>query len=493
MTSSQVVELLGVQMPQIVHLPPHVHSLDAGLEAIELAESVGVVLDEAQRFKVVNAMAERVDMTWCADTVGDFEARQNGKGETMIVRQLWGLFVGEEALQIATAHEFPTANEAFLRLVSVIEGSDDLRRQVARIRYANGEQGVELLNGCRLKYRARTSGSGRGFAGVDTIYYDEAMYLTDAHIAASGPAGITKGTRRQIWYASSAGLATSSVLWRLRKRALGGNGGRFAYVEHTAEQVRLDATGRVVSVRPDPDDRHAWAMANPTLGDRIGEEAVSDERNSYDPDVFLRERLSVWDPELGTGASVWPDDVWHRCSSDEAAPSGRMYVGVAATPDRKRATIAVAGGGVVEVALNASLQRVPASFGDLAADVIRIARELDAMVFVAPDGPAGFIIPELEASYVPVTKVSPQAMGQACGQIYTAVNEGRFRVRRNPDLNAAVAGAVQRDKGDVWVWARRDVAVDVSPLEAVTLAWWGDVQASQFFGGSVASLSDFDT
>ena len=483
--------LRGVAEPQILHLPPDVVSHDAATEAIELAESVGLFLDESQRLKLRHFMGTRPDGRWAGTECADIESRQNGKGDTMIARQLYGLFVREETLQIATAHEFPTANEAFLRLVSWIDSSDELSSMVARVRYANGEQGVELLNGCRLKYRARTGGSGRGFAGVSTIYYDEAMYLTDAHMAASRPALITHPDS-QVWYASSAGLASSAPMWRLRRRALGGSGGRLAYCEHTAEQVSLDSSGNVQSVRPDPDDRRAWALANPTLGDRISVEAVESERASMSSEMFLRERLGVWDPELGASGRVWPEDVWQRCSKVDNEPSGRMHLGVAATPDRTAASIAFAGGGVVELALDANRRRVPVAFGALAADVIRIARELDAMVMIDPAGPAGFILPELESAYVPVTKLTGQAMGQACGWLYSAVNDGSFRVRKNPELDSAVAGARQQDKGDVWVWARKDSTVDVSPLEAVTLAAWGSAQANQMYDGSVMSLGDDD-
>ncbi len=47
-------------------------------------------------------------------------------------------------LIIHTAHEFPTANESFLQLGAVFDAHDELRRKVARIRYANGEQ--EIVN-----------------------------------------------------------------------------------------------------------------------------------------------------------------------------------------------------------------------------------------------------------------------------------------------------------------------------------------------------------
>jgi hypothetical protein len=166
--------------PQILHRPPDVVSLAAAEEAIELADAYGVCdghpLDESQRFTLQVALGERADGTWAAATVADFEPRQNGKNDTCNARELAGLILFGERLIIHTAHEFPTANESFLRLVAVFENWDDLRAKVARIRYANGEQGIELLSGQRLKYRARTGGSGRGFAKADLTVYDEAQH-----------------------------------------------------------------------------------------------------------------------------------------------------------------------------------------------------------------------------------------------------------------------------------------------------------------------------
>lgn len=470
MTSSPTVELRGVAVPQLLHLPPDVASLDAATEVIELAESVGLVLDEAQRFRINAFCGERADGSWAASDVVDVLARQNGKGETMIARQLAGLFLFGESLQIHTAHEFPTANEAFLRLVGWIESSDELRAKVARIRYANGEQGVELLNGCRLKYRARTGGSGRGFAGVSTLYYDEAMYLTDAHMAASKPA-LSTHPNPQTWYASSAGLSSSLVLWQLRKRALRGDAGRFAYCENTAETVSIDANGRVHSVKPDPDDRGAWAAANTTLGARISVEYVESERGSVSDEVFLRERLTVWDPEAGSEAGVWPPEVWQAVVDKDAAPSGALFVGVDQSPDRSLVSVAVAGGGVVEI-----VEPRP-SVASLVGDLVALASRASAPVAFDPAGPVGWIKPELERAGVPFLEVSGQRMGQACGALFTAVQEGQLRVRRHPDLERAVSGARTLPKGDVWVWARKDGTVDVSPLVAVTLAWWAASQA----------------
>src|SRR5688500_4385351 len=154
---SQVVERLGVQVPQIQHLPPDVVSLAAAEEAIELADAYGVCdgnpLAESQKITLRGALGERADGSWAASRVADFGPRQGtGKSDKIAARELAGLLLFGERLIIHTAHEFPTANESFLRMAAVFEAHDDLRKLVARVRYANGEQGIELLTGQRLKY-----------------------------------------------------------------------------------------------------------------------------------------------------------------------------------------------------------------------------------------------------------------------------------------------------------------------------------------------------
>jgi hypothetical protein len=461
-------ELLGVQSPQILHLPPDVVSLAAAAETIELAERVDLFLDESQQITLRAALGERVDRTWAATEVVDIQARQNGKGETMIARQLAGLFLLDEELQIATAHEFPTANESFLRLVSYLENNDELRKKVARIRYANGEQGVELLNGNRLKYKARTGGGGRGFAKASTLYLDEALFLTDAHMAALKPAQAVRSSRpgpgRQTWVASSAGLATSHVLWRYRKRALAGNGGRFAYAEHTAEDIRL-VDGRVISSRPDVFDRSAWAMANPALGSRIEVEFLEDQASSLSAEDFAREHLTVWDAQEGAVDALWPADVFSAVCDSSATPAGPYTLGVDATPDRSQAAVAVYGAGVVRVL-------PPPTIAELPAKVIEAARQLKASVAIDHSGPASFILPALDAAGIVTVNVSGAEMGRACGSLDVAVREKAIRFVTDAGLSTAVAMARTKPQGAVWQWDARSSASSIAPLVAVTLAAW---------------------
>ena len=56
MTTSSLDVLLGSQTPQILHLPPDVHSLAAATEAIELMASLGRPLDESQQCTITAAL-----------------------------------------------------------------------------------------------------------------------------------------------------------------------------------------------------------------------------------------------------------------------------------------------------------------------------------------------------------------------------------------------------------------------------------------------------
>jgi hypothetical protein len=61
----------------------------------------------------------------------------------------------------------------------------------------------------------------------------------------------------------------------------------------------------------------------------------------------------------------------------------------------------------------------------------------------------------------------------AAGAFYDLVADGGLRHLGQHQLDAAVAGAVQRPLADAWAWSRRGSTVVVCPLVAATLASWG--------------------
>ena len=482
--TSQLDVRLGSPVPTILHLPVGVHSLAAADEAIELANAYGVCggepLAESEEIAVRSILGERVDGSWAAATVGLFGPRQaTGKNDIIATCELGGLLLFGERLIIHTAHEFPTANESFLRVVAVFEAWDELRRKVARIRYANGEQGIEMRSGQRLKYRARTGGSSRGFAKADRLIYDEAQHLSREHVAASGPSRLANPNSQSI-YAGSGGLPTSSVAWALRRTGLAGKAPRLAYIEHTSERVSLDDNGRVVSVRPEASDRDGWYLAMPGLGRWVTEEAVEAMYDELGPDLGLRELGCVWDAELGSD-DVGPIDParWALLIDANTPPPDDATVRLAldAPPDRKSATFSVAGvrsDGLLYVGIREHLPPTSKDSQSLkdrvVAQALHYSQGHKTAVILPPSSPARAWKADLVAAGVSLDEMTPAEYAEACGRITDAVNDGTLRHRGNPDLDAAVAGLAAKASGDVEAWSRRNSSANIAPFVAATCA-----------------------
>ncbi len=68
-------------------------------------------------------------------------------------------------------------------------------------------------------------------------------------------------------------------------------------------------------------------------------------------------------------------------------------------------------------------------------------------------------------------------MAQACGGFYTAATEDHtLRHSGQATLDIAVAHATRRNYSGAWVWDPRKASVDISPLDAVTVARWAALQ-----------------
>jgi len=474
-------ELLGVQVPQILHLPANVHSHDAAMEAIELAESVGVLLDESQQYTLRVALSEREDFTWSAFEVCDVQPRQNGKGETIQARELAGLFLFDEQLIIHTAHELGTAMEAFRRMCSLIDSSKELSAKVANIRLGNGLQSIELKSGARLKYKARTGGSGRGFAGASLIVFDEAYNLQAEHLAALMPT-LSTHPNPQVWYASSAGKSTSSALWKIRRRALAGDAGRLAYLEHTAEQIALDDKGNCISERIDVSDRRLWALANAAYGTRIPADNLEAEYDAMGDEEFARERLGVWDPEpdaLRFKDAKIPEYKWAQTltTAPPVLGEGEITISFDVTFGNEWASVAVAAGSIgapyVEVIEHRQgLGWLPARLVEL------VERWKPTAVGCNGAGPTGAAVGAVLAAFRDagisadlLHQVNTPDYKQACGGFFADVIEGRLtRPANQGPLDVAAADAAERQLGDAWVWDLRSSVVPISPLVAATIA-----------------------
>ena len=113
-------------------------------------------------------------------------SRQNRKTGLFKQAVLGWLFITDQRLIIWSAHEFRTAQEAFRDMEQLIGGCPSLSRLVKRVHRASGSEGIELVTGQRLMFKARTKAGGRGLTG-DKVVLDEAFALQPEHMGALLP------------------------------------------------------------------------------------------------------------------------------------------------------------------------------------------------------------------------------------------------------------------------------------------------------------------
>jgi len=460
-------ELLGHQRPRLAAVPPAVSS--AGAEAADLAERAGLVLDPWQRYVLDAALGEKADGRWSAFEVGLIVSRQNGKGSILEARELAGLFLFGERLILHSAHEFKTASEAFRRVLGLIKQTPELNRRVKRVQQAHGDEGIELHDGARLRFVARSSGSGRGFTG-DLVILDEAYNLDERAMEALLPT-LSARPNPQVWYTSSAGGPNSVQLGRVRRRGVAGDDPALAFFEWSA---RAKALGD--DVDDDPTDPAVWAQANPAMGRRITAEYVARELPALGVPSFVKERLAVGDypPDEADGTwGVVPRDSWLSLVDLTSRLEDPVALAVDVTPDQSAATIAAAGqrpDGLHHIEIT---DHRPGT----AWVVPRLAELVDRHgpigVVIDRRSPAGSLYEAAERAGVPLEPFGTQDLAAACGQWVSAVAERELRHLDQPELRTALAGAERRTLGEgAFALARRGVDVDISPAVAAILALW---------------------
>ncbi|MBF6557027.1 MAG: terminase [Acidimicrobiales bacterium] len=478
---------LGSQRPRIFSVPPAVSS--SGAEAIELAASAGLHLDEWQRFVLTHLCAEGADGKWAAFEAAQVVGRQNGKGAILLARELAGLFLFDERFIVHSAHDFSTSLEHFSRLDAIIDGTPEFKRRVKRVSRSHGDEGIELKSGQRIRFRTRTKGGGRGFS-ADLVVFDEAMFLQEAALGALLPT-LSARPNPQVIYAGSAVdqmvHADGVVLARLRERGIAGDDPSLAYFEWSIPGDLDKITDAVAS------DPQSWAMANPALGIRISEDHIEDERRSVHPRTFAVERLGAGDwPSTATSTpSVIDMDRWESCRDTESTIDGRKIFAFDIPLSRDTACIAVAGVRSDDLP-HVEVVQWDQGTGWVVDRLVELVEEYGGAVYVDDHGPAASLIPELERREIPLTTLDTSAIAAAAGSFYDAVMEEGLRHKGEAVLTAAVAGAVKRPLGDRWTWGRRKA--DVSALVACTIALYGamnaDDEADCFFsyGPSLSSL-----
>lgn len=320
--------MIGCQEPRIRVEPPRARS-DGG-DAALLMEAYACRLDPWQRSVVDCWLGRDESGAYNVTSAGLAVPRQNGKNVCLEARELFGILaLGEHVLH--TAHQVVTSKKSFRRLAAMFTDRrhPEMMAMVKNIRWTNGEESIELVNGGAIEYATRSRERGRGFDGVSLLVYDEAQELTDDQMeAVMATLAASATATRQIIYTGTPPYpgCPGEAFRRRRAVCVTEPGAHDAWHEWS---VDAKAVGEIRL-----DDREIWARANPALGLRLTEAFTAEELRTLPPDGFARERLGWWSPVLAEKETrAIPAELWDGCRSGAEKPEGKTAYGVKFTPD----------------------------------------------------------------------------------------------------------------------------------------------------------------
>ena len=502
---------LDLVVPRVCYWPRETYAYSVGLDCIEVAASAGLTLDAWQQLCVQLGLAKTAAGTWAAFQVALIVARQNGKGSILEALELYWLFVSEERLIGHSAHEYKTAMEAFRRVLFMITNTDWMRKRVKKVINTNGEEGIELLTGQRLRFLARSKGAGRGFS-FNKLVWDEGYALTAEQQEAQLPT-LSAIPDAQLWLTSSPPLdsATGAAMFRIKRQVDAGTAESTVMLDYGAAGSLDDLSAIAL------DDRETWKRTNPAFGARISMAAIERERASFSDVGFARERLCVWPPDLSAGYTVISAEQWERLKDAHSGkddysklPAAMQYWPDPALPasDPRYRTPPTALTGPPALAISVSprvagqaraaiglaqeradgkvhIELIKSGPGTawVIPDLVTLRDKLDpCAIVIDPGSPAGSLTAEAEAAGLDVTPMTARDVAAAFGMIYDAANaadqeEPSVVHIGQPEVAAAVAGAGKRPVGDGHAWDRRNANTDISPIDCLTQALWGLRQA----------------
>ncbi len=318
----------GSQEPRIKIEPKRVAT--DGTDAALLMSEYGSTLDPWQQIVVDCWLGKDKNNKYNVTSAGLSVPRQNGKNVCIEAREFFGMVISGEKI-LHTAHQVKTGKKSFRRLANMFTDKrhPEITDLVKNIRYTNGEEGIELINGGQIEFSARSRQAARGFDGVSVLILDEAQELTDDQLEAimSTLAASATGTRQLIYAGTPPYPNCPGTVFRRRRTISMTDPG-----EHSSWHEWSVAADTVEDINIQ--DRSLWYICNPSLGIHLTEEFTEEEFKTMSPDGFARERLGWWNPEVENKIDYAIDQkAWESCKSSELKPEGKTAYGIKFSAD----------------------------------------------------------------------------------------------------------------------------------------------------------------
>lgn len=445
-----------------------------GPEVADLATTAGFEPDPEQRLALDHMFGIDKRGKSTAFESALICARQNLKTGTLKQAALGWLFITDQNLVVWSAHEFSTAQEAFRDMEILIDGCAPLARRIRKIH--RKFPSIELMTGQRLNFKARTTSGGRGLTG-DKVVLDEAFALTADHLGALLPT-LSVVPDPQVIYGSSAARHNSHVLLKLMKRGRGGKSARLAYLEWSAKRRACQnekCTHEYGEKGCQLDVVENWKAGNPLLGRTRANgtgltlEYVKAEREALPPAEFSRERMG-WE-DAPSAADLFGAGKW-EAGGREDRPEGLGVdaLAVAVSLDLTFSSIVAAAVDGEDVWVK-PVHRSPGT-RFVVDRCVELQSTFGVDVVIDGRGPGAVLIPHLEKAGVRLHVATTADVLDAFAGLESKVRDGQFLHVKAKELDDAAAGAVKREVGDRYALGRKMSEVDISPLEASSLAAW---------------------
>jgi len=386
-------------------------------------------------------------------------SRQNGK--TFVARMLIlaHLLKWDSKNVLIMSSNRSMALDTFRQVASALENNDHFRGFVKQIRYANGTESIEMLSGGRLDVVAATRDGSRGRT-ADFLYIDELREISEEGYRAAIPTTRAR-PNAQTFLTSNAGDAFSTVLNDLRERAIDYPPKSFGFYEYSAPQYCKIT------------DRNAWALANPSLGYTITEEAIEEAIATSPIENTRTETLCQWIDSL---SSPWPHGVLEDTSDStlEMAPGAYTIFGFDVSPSRRNGSL-VAGQLLPDGRIGIGILETYSS--QVAIDELKMAASIKAWCdmykprLVCYDKYATQTIADrLSNAGVMTEDVSGQQFYKACGDLLEGLVNARVVHNGQAELIQQMNNCAAKVNDSAWRIIKRKSAGDISAPIGIAMA-----------------------
>lgn len=285
-----------------------------GAIAVQLYNLTGRTAMPWQESLIYDILAKDENGLWVHSHFGYSIPRRNGKGEILVMRELYALAVGEKVLH--TAHRTSTSHSAWERLCSIL---DMLKIEYRSIR-AKGQETIKIKGGGEIFFRTRTAKGGLG-EGFDLLVIDEAQeYQVDQESTLKYIVTSSKNPQTIMCGTPPTPISSGTVFRDYRSLVLSGGSSNAGWAEWSVEELS------------DVHDRNLWYETSPSLGYTLTERNVADEIGDTEEKIidFNIQRLGLW--LSYNQKSQISDTEWRACLVT-ALPkfSGKPAVGIKAS------------------------------------------------------------------------------------------------------------------------------------------------------------------